>query len=71
MPGYLLSQWALSEHAGHLRVASTDAWAARRAEHVTVLRERGKRLAEVGRVSGLGPASRSTACASSATPATS
>ncbi len=50
VPGYLLSQWALSEHAGHLRVASTDS-----ESHVTILRERDKRLAEIGRVSGLGP----------------
>ena len=58
--GYVLSQWALSEHEGHLRVATTEApdwWAGtvRESEsHVTVLRERGTRLAEVGRVGGLG-----------------
>jgi hypothetical protein len=57
--GFLLSQWALSEHAGHLRVASTDApdwWsgAGQGASRVTVLEERGNRLAEVGEVGGLG-----------------
>jgi uncharacterized secreted protein with C-terminal beta-propeller domain len=58
--GFLLSQWALSEHAGHLRVASTqspDWWGGDEGEsqsHVTVLSEQANRLAEVGRVSGLG-----------------
>jgi hypothetical protein len=58
--GYLLSQWALSEHDGHLRAATTetpDWWggAVRESEsHVTVLRPRGDRLVEVGRVGGLG-----------------
>jgi hypothetical protein len=58
--GFLLSQWALSEHAGHLRVASTqspDWWFGDPGEsesHVTVLREQDGRLAEVGRVAGLG-----------------
>ncbi len=58
--GYLLSQWALSEHAGHLRVASTTVppwWGEdeeRSQSYVTVLREDGPRLTEVGRVGGLG-----------------
>jgi hypothetical protein len=58
--GYLLSQWALSEHAGHLRVASTTVppwWGESEDEsesYVTVLREDGPRLTEVGRVGGLG-----------------
>jgi hypothetical protein len=58
--GFLLSQWSLSEHAGHLRVASTEApdwWEGpvRESEsHMTVLREAGGRLQEVGRVGGLG-----------------
>jgi hypothetical protein len=58
--GFLLSQWSLSEHAGHLRVASTEApdwWEGRVRDsesHVTVLREAGGRLQEVGRVGGLG-----------------
>ena len=53
--GSLLSQWALSEHAGHLRVASTDGGSE---SHVTVLRERERRLVEVGRVGGLGKGER-------------
>jgi uncharacterized secreted protein with C-terminal beta-propeller domain len=53
VPGDLLSQWALSEHAGHLRVASTEQ--RRDSEsRVTVLREHEGRLVEVGRVDGLG-----------------
>jgi hypothetical protein len=57
--GFLLSQWALSEHAGHLRVASTSEpswWGDGRDSEsfVTVLREEGNRLAPVGRVEGLG-----------------
>jgi hypothetical protein len=57
--GFLLSQWALSEHAGHLRVASTTvpSWWGDGEESesfVTVLREDGGRLGEVGRVGGLG-----------------
>ena len=52
--GYVLGQWALSEHGGHLRVASTTSADGGSESHVTVLRERGKRLAEVGRVGGLG-----------------
>jgi Beta propeller domain len=58
--GFLHSQWALSEHEGHLRVASTEApewWGTPGTEsesRVTVLREQGGRLAEVGRVGGLG-----------------
>jgi hypothetical protein len=58
--GFLLSQWSLSEHAGHLRVASTQApewWVdpdGTSESHVTVLREDGNALAEVGRVGGLG-----------------
>ena len=56
VPGYVLSQWALSEHAGHLRVASTamPEWAGESQSYVTVLRERDRRLVEVGRVGGLG-----------------
>jgi uncharacterized secreted protein with C-terminal beta-propeller domain len=59
--GHLLNQFALSEHAGHLRVASTaepvelGGGADGRSESfVSVLAERGKRLARVGRVGGLG-----------------
>lgn len=57
--GFLLNQWALSEHAGHLRVASTTApswWdeGGDSESFVTVLREDGRRLDRVGRVGGLG-----------------
>jgi uncharacterized secreted protein with C-terminal beta-propeller domain len=61
--GYLLNQFSLSEHEGHLRAASTEepAWwtgpdgTARESESlVTVLAESGGRLAPVGQVDGLG-----------------
>jgi hypothetical protein len=56
--GTLLSQWALSEHEGVLRVASTvgDPWSAASSESsVTTLELRDGELVEVGRVDGLGP----------------
>jgi hypothetical protein len=56
--GTLLSQWAMSEHDGVLRVASTvgDPWsAASSASSVTTLELRGDELVELGRVDGLGP----------------
>jgi hypothetical protein len=57
--GFLLSQWSLSEHAGHLRVASTTApawWGGGEESEsfVTVLSLDGGRMTEVGRVGGLG-----------------
>lgn len=59
--GYLLNQWSLSEHRGTLRVASTSdpVWLesgppAESESQVTVLGERDGRLAELGRVGGLG-----------------
>lgn len=61
VPGFLLNQWSMSEHAGHLRVASTTApvwWQGAQHEEsesfVTVLAQRGGRLAEMGKVGGLG-----------------
>ena len=61
VPGYLLNQFALSEHDGVLRAATTDSpdwWGGRpRREsqsYVTTLKERGKVLERLGRVSGLG-----------------
>jgi hypothetical protein len=59
VPGTLLSQWSMSEHDGHLRVASTvgDVWwqDARRSESVvSVLRLQGDELVTVGEVAGLG-----------------
>ena len=63
--GYLLSQWAMSEHDGVLRVASTEepSWWSSEANvpsqsAVTTLREDGDRLVEVGRVDGLGKGER-------------
>jgi uncharacterized secreted protein with C-terminal beta-propeller domain len=57
VPGQLLNQWALSRHAGHLRVATTtgDAWAGGSESAVTVLAEQAGELVDVGRVDGLGP----------------
>jgi hypothetical protein len=58
VPGYLLSQWSLSEHEGVLRTATTSMppWEsqARSESAVRTLEERGGRLVEVGRVGGLG-----------------
>ena len=65
VPGYLLSQWSLSEHEGVLRAATTTAppwWGPSQGEqsesHVTTLRAIGGRLAALGRVSGLGKGER-------------
>ena len=56
--GWLLNQFSMDEHGGHLRVASTDSpplWDVQSSESmVTILAERDGRLAEVGRVGGLG-----------------
>ncbi|WP_217913977.1 beta-propeller domain-containing protein [Miltoncostaea marina] len=58
--GYPLNQFSLSEHEGHLRVASTEepAWWTPRGDAgqslVTVLAERAGRLVRVGEVDGLG-----------------
>jgi hypothetical protein len=60
--GYLLNQWSLSEHRGHLRVATTEQplwWGAGgdRSESesfVTTMREDGGVLRTVGQVGGLG-----------------
>lgn len=56
--GWLLNQFSMDEYGGHLRVASTDSppfWDVQSSESmVTVLAERDGRLAEVGRVRGLG-----------------
>ena len=57
VPGWLLNQFSMDEHRGFLRVASTDAppfWDGPSESMVTVLQERGLRLAPVGRVDGLG-----------------
>ena len=62
VPGYLLNQWALSEHEGVLRAATTSMppWASGAASQsaVRTLEERDGRLAELGRVGGLGEGER-------------
>jgi len=64
VPGYLLSQWAMSEHDGRLRVASTSepGWVPDggrpSVSRVSVLEERDGRLVTVGRVGGLGEGER-------------
>jgi Beta propeller domain len=59
--GSLLSQWSFSDHRGELRVASTDSplwWEGdprpQSESFVTVFREDGDRLAQVGQVGGIG-----------------
>ena len=63
VPGFLLSQWAMSEHDSHLRVASTNqpdwwGWDGTSESFVTVLRESNGELVMVGRVGGLGKGER-------------
>jgi uncharacterized secreted protein with C-terminal beta-propeller domain len=65
VPGYLLNQFAMSEDADALRVASTDLpswWAWQEGQqsesHVTVLAEQGGQLVKTGQVSGLGKGER-------------
>jgi uncharacterized secreted protein with C-terminal beta-propeller domain len=61
VPGFMLSQWSMSEHEGLLRVAATTAppWlagagSAESESFVSVLGEHSDRLVEVGRVGDLG-----------------
>jgi Beta propeller domain len=63
--GYLLNQWSLSEHAGVLRVVSTEQpswWSANGVREtetsVTTLRDRNGSLVRIGRVGGLGKGER-------------
>jgi hypothetical protein len=49
VPGFLLNQFSMSEYKGLLRVASTTG-----ESFVTVLGERGNKLAAIGKVGGLG-----------------
>ena len=65
VPGFVLNQYALGEHKGDLRVASTEdpLWMGgaqqRESESsVTVLRERDGRLEQIGKVGGLGKGER-------------
>lgn len=57
VPGRLLNQFSMSEHDGHLRIATTEGEAdlgARSSSAVRVLRERDGALVEVGHVGDLG-----------------
>jgi uncharacterized secreted protein with C-terminal beta-propeller domain len=63
VPGFLLSQWSLSEFDGVLRVVSTDApawWPGQPGSqsHLTTLRAQGGSLAQLGQVGGLGKGDR-------------
>ena len=69
--GEIHSQFALSEHAGHLRVVTTSSDRSTASESwVRVLAESDGRLVEVGSVGDIGRASGSSRCASPATSAT-
>jgi hypothetical protein len=54
VPGELLNQFSLSEHAGVLRAATTSSSGRDSESHVTVLQTRSGRLEKIGQVSGLG-----------------
>jgi len=54
VPGTLLNQYAMSEHDGHLRVATTRMRSQTTESTVYVLASREKSLAQVGSVGGLG-----------------
>jgi Beta propeller domain len=63
VPGFILNNYALSEHNGDLRVASTEQppWTAQRVpgtSRVSVLRQDGSKLKQVGAVGGLAPGER-------------
>ncbi|WP_218040223.1 beta-propeller domain-containing protein [Actinomadura sp. WMMB 499] len=60
VPGRLLNQYSMSEHDGHLRIATTSSPADARvsSSSLHVLRQRGPRLDGVGRVGGLGKTER-------------
>jgi uncharacterized secreted protein with C-terminal beta-propeller domain len=54
VPGTLLNQFALSEHAGVLRAASTTGWGTGGESFVTTLARHDGRLVQRGQVGGLG-----------------
>jgi uncharacterized secreted protein with C-terminal beta-propeller domain len=59
--GHILNQFSMSEHDGHLRVATTDqGWGGRgeTGNHLYVLAERGRRLSTIGAIEDLAPGER-------------
>ncbi|MGH3763228.1 beta-propeller domain-containing protein [Actinophytocola sp.] len=56
--GGLLNQYSLSEHEGNLRIATTITTSEQSHSAVSVLTRRGKELAQVGRIDGLGKGER-------------
>jgi hypothetical protein len=53
--GYLLNQFSMSEHDGHLRIAVTEGqWDPQSHSSVVIMARRGEQLDEVGRVADLG-----------------
>lgn len=56
VPGYLLNQFAMSEHKGDLRVATTTN--AQAGNNLFVLRQSGKKLNQIGAVTGLAKSER-------------
>jgi hypothetical protein len=56
--GTILNQFSMSEHEGHLRVATTGSSPASTESFVTVLSDDGAALREVGKVGGLGKGER-------------
>jgi hypothetical protein len=60
VPGYTFDQFALSEHDGHLRVATQDGWwwNGDEGSRVTVLARSGANLTQVGSLSGIAPGER-------------
>jgi hypothetical protein len=61
VPGTILNQFALSQHEGHLRVASTrDDWtgAGESENLVTVLAQEGDGLVQTGQITGIAPGER-------------
>lgn len=56
--GAVLNQYALSEHAGYLRVATTESWGSNARNHLFVLGEQGTELTVVGALRDLAPGER-------------
>lgn len=60
VPGSTFDQFALSEHDGHLRVATQDGWwwTGEEGSRVTVLARSGESLSQVGSLPGIAPGER-------------